>query len=580
MSSQPLPTLLDLEKLDKTEALSELWGLRKRILRTILVSAVILGGIMLFLVLYTTVTNRMYLLPVIYSLVYGFLLVITFRKNLPAKWQAIGLVSVFFILATTSLAGSGLRSSNGILIYVAFVVMSATLIGRRAAIIAQVTATLILVLNAIGTQAGWLPLKQLDLTSIPSPVANMVLVIVIFSAILIILSSSINVILNGLTQILVAQKQAADELTKERSNLEKRVDDRTYEIQKRAAQQQAASQVARAVSTQTDLENVLNIAITQIQNRFGYYHAGIFLVDDNREFAVLRAATSTGGRQMIANNHRLRIGEEGIVGYVTAKGEPRIAVDVGLDAVHFQNPFLPETRSEIALPLMTSKGVIGALDVQSREEAAFTREDLETLQTIADQLAAAMDHSRTLADYQQRIQELESSYRKLTQKTWQDFAQQTRRQLAFGMQRNDPQPEARQISVTPQIQSALQQGEIVIQKPAPDASQDPTTQVAVPVKLREQVIGVIHITFKAPSITQDTRDMLETAASRLAVALENVRLLDEVQTRAEREHQVSDLSSKIRSASEIDHILRTTAEELGRILGVPQVTVQLRKDQK
>lgn len=575
MSYRPLPTPLAPEA---PVQLNELDTLRSRILRLIQMSALVLGGGAYFLVLSSAVPNGLYLLAAVYTAIYLFLLFTTLNKKLSNRARAVSFTLILFALGTTSLLGSGFTTSVGLLLYTAFVLLTSIMIGSRSTIIAGIIALGGLIAVVIGTRAGWLPITQLDLTSIASPLITWIINIVIFASVIAMVASSVVMILGGLGQTLRTQKQLTDDIAKERGSLEKRVEERTVEIQKRAAQQQAASQVARAVSTQTNLDNVLNIAISQIQNRFGYYHAGIFLVDEKREFAVLRAATSEGGKQMIANNHRLRVGEEGIVGYVTAKGEPRIAVDVGLDATHFQNPYLPDTRSEIALPLRSTSGIIGALDVQSREETAFTREDLDILQTIADQLAAAIEHSITITTLQTRIEELDSSYRKITQKSWQDFSSQTRRHLAFQMQRNDTQPKPIEIGSTPQILAALKSGETVMEKVETTATSDASTLVAVPIKLREQVIGVINLSFKSPTITQDTRDMLETSAARLAVALENVRLLDEVQTRAEREHLVGDLSSKIRSTSEIDHILRTTAEELGRILGVSQVTVQLRKD--
>ncbi len=575
MSYRPLPTPLEPEA---PVQLSELDTLRSRILRLIQMSALVLGGAAYFLVLSSAVPNGLILLTAIYTAIYLFLIFTTISKKLAYRMRAVSFALILFALGTTSLLGSGFTTSVGLLLYAAFVLLTSIMIGSRSTIVAGVIALGCLITIVFGTRAGWLPVSQLDLTSIASPLVTWIINIVIFMAVIAMVASSIVMILGGLGQTLKTQKQLTDEIAKDRGSLEKRVEERTIEIQKRASQQQAASQVARAVSTQTNLDNVLNIAISQIQNRFGYYHAGIFLVDEKREFAVLRAATSEGGKQMISNNHRLRVGEEGIVGFVTAKGEPRIAVDVGLDATHFQNPFLPDTRSEITLPLRSTSGIIGALDVQSREETAFTQQDLEILQTIADQLAAAIEHSITLNALQMRIDELDSSYRKITQKSWQDFSAQTRRHLAFQMERNDAQPTAIDTLNTPQINAALKSGKTVVEKAEANSSSEASTLVAIPIKLREQVIGVINLSFKSPTITQDTRDMLETSAARLAVALENVRLLDEVQTRAEREHLVGDLSSKIRSTSEIDHILRTTAEELGRILGVSQVTVQLRKD--
>ncbi len=121
-------------------------------------------------------------------------------------------------------------------------------------------------------------------------------------------------------------------------------------LQRRAIQLQTAAEVSRDASAVRDLPELLNRIVTLIRDRFGFYHAGIFLLDDAQEYAVLQAASSEGGRRMLARGHRLTVGETGIVGYVTGTGEARIALDVGEDAAFFDNPDLPATRSEMALP--------------------------------------------------------------------------------------------------------------------------------------------------------------------------------------------------------------------------------------
>ncbi len=132
-----------------------------------------------------------------------------------------------------------------------------------------------------------------------------------------------------------------------------------------------------------------------IGENFGYYHIGIFLLDENKEFAILKAANSTGGKRMLERKHKLKLGQVGIVGYVTASGRPRIALDVGDDAAFFDNPDLPDTRSELALPLRVTDNVIGALDIQSTEPNAFQQEDIEILSILADQVSIAIQNAQS-----------------------------------------------------------------------------------------------------------------------------------------------------------------------------------------
>jgi len=183
----------------------------------------------------------------------------------------------------------------------------------------------------------------------------------------------------------------AEELSSLYRSLEQRVEERTRQIR-------TASEVARDAVAIRDVDSLLEETVNLITARFGFYHAGVFLLDGEKQQAMLRAASSEGGKRMVERGHSLPVGKVGIVGYVTGTGKPRIALDVGADQVHFVNPDLPETRSELALPLWSGDEIIGALDVQSKDPNAFGEEDIIVLQTMADQLAVAIDNARLIEE--------------------------------------------------------------------------------------------------------------------------------------------------------------------------------------
>ena len=207
-----------------------------------------------------------------------------------------------------------------------------------------------------------------------------------------------------------------DKLQELNQSLEDRVTSRTADLEqanqrneKRVKQFEAIAQVAHATTANESLETLLPRLVSLVSEQFGFYHTGIFLMDENRGYAVLSAANSTGGKQMLERGHKLQVGQSGIVGFVSATGTPRIALDVGSDAVYFDNPDLPNTRSEMALPLRILDEIIGVLDVQSTEENAFLEEDIDILSTLTDQVAIAIQNSRTYQTMQKLLQDAQKN---------------------------------------------------------------------------------------------------------------------------------------------------------------------------
>lgn len=184
-----------------------------------------------------------------------------------------------------------------------------------------------------------------------------------------------------------ALNRMAEDLSQSYATLESRVEERTRQVR-------TAAEVARAATSIPTLEELLRQAVELIRDRFGYSYAGIFLSEIGGRQATLRAATGEVGAALIARGHNLEVGSNSIIGWVTAHGEPRIASDVSDDPLHLRNELLPETRSEAAVPLQVGETMLGALDVQSSEPDKFKSEDIEVLQTLADQLSAAIQNAR------------------------------------------------------------------------------------------------------------------------------------------------------------------------------------------
>jgi GAF domain-containing protein len=362
------------------------------------------------------------------------------------------------------------------------------------------------------------------------------------------------------------------------SNLELRVAERTAELdeahrqtQRRAAQLQTITQLSETIAQFRELSELFSAVTYLISERFGFYHVGIFLLDSEKRFAVLQAANSEGGKRMLARGHMLELGT-GLVGYVAQTGQPRIALDVGADAVFFNNPDLPQTRSEAALPLKSRDAVFGVLDVQSTEAGAFTSEDLQVLNTLANQVAIAFENARLLEESRTALAQMEEVYNEFTRTEWHrtvSYAEQA------GFRYNAGRIEILENELrTPEVVSAAAKGRAAV-RPA-EASEEKRAAVAVPVKLRGEVIGVLHVEANDPSKTWQEEEigLLEAVAERAAFALENARLFQDARRRAAKEQVISEASTKISSALNVENILQTTAEELGRVLGGAEVLIQ------
>ncbi len=185
----------------------------------------------------------------------------------------------------------------------------------------------------------------------------------------------------------------------------------TNDIQRHATLLKAAARAAKNITTILDPYELLQRTVDIICDEFGFYYAGVFLLDDLKQYAVLKAGRGEAGRDMINAGHKLAIGGNSMIGASIANRQGRIALDVGVEAVFFENPHLPKTRSEMALPLVVGDEAIGALTVQSTEEAAFHDEDIAALQTMADQLAIAIQNSNLHRQAERRSRLLKAANR-------------------------------------------------------------------------------------------------------------------------------------------------------------------------
>lgn len=376
----------------------------------------------------------------------------------------------------------------------------------------------------------------------------------------------LNLASRSLSDALQRARRYADELEEQRAGLEVTVGERTRDLTRRTRYLEVTTAIAREATSELELGALMNNVVNSISRQFGFYHAALFLLDEAGEWAEFKAASSEGGQRMLARAHRLRVGQEGMVGYVARRGEPRIALDTGRDAIFFDNPDLPLTRSEATLPLRVRGRVIGVLDVQSTELEVFTQEDIAVLQTLADQIATAINNALLFQRVEESIEVERRAFGGVSAQAWANLLG-TQTSLGFVSNRQTVAP-VRDIW-TPQMQTALTKGQV-----ATDAD---SATLAIPIKVRDRVIGVIDGR-KPDGSGQWTKDeiaLMQTLAEQSALALESARLYQDTQRRAARERLVSEVTGRIRETLDVEAVLKTAADEIRHALQLERLVVRL-----
>jgi GAF domain-containing protein len=525
------------------------------------------------------------------------------------------------------------------------------------------------------------------------------------------------------TQALAEANQQLAQRSLELESTSVKLQEAMQQAEQRATQIATGAEIARAATTLQDPDQLIQQVTQLIQERFDLYYVGLFLVDADQRYAVLQHGTGEAGRLMKESGHRLEVGGQSMVGWACANKRARIALDVGEEAVHFANPHLPATRSEMALPMRVGEQIIGALSIQSTREAAFDRSDIAALQGMADQIAVALENARLFQQTQTTLKELEMTNRMLLREGWRGYLEQatiTRRvefrppnkpltgplskplkvslelrgqplgqlslrretehawsmeeielvkaivlqaalaadnaRLVEQSQRALWETEglyksAQEISSAARIedicQAAVQRardmvsadrvtmllvdhdredvllsigagnlheldldtsyeelkkgisgavfesGQSILSLSADDDIESEETRerrwragigalMVIPIVSGERVIGTMTAINQVDQrkFTQHDMDMVTAISVQATIAIENRRLIEQSQRRAEREQLIRQITTRIRAARDIEGILQATATELARSVGVPRAIVRLTTGEK
>jgi GAF domain-containing protein len=319
---------------------------------------------------------------------------------------------------------------------------------------------------------------------------------------------------------------------------------RSLNLERRLTQIRTAAEISRSLGTILERQELLQNVADLVKTRFELYYVGVFLIDENGRYARLAAATGEAGQRMIDENHQLSIGGASMVGWACSHGQPRISQDVGQEAIRFKNPNLPDTRSELALPIMIGNEILGAISVQSTQPYAFDEDDILVLQGIGDSLAIALENAKLFEQFENSLREIQQLNRQYMSTEW------------------------KKIWVEQDQQMVVEKGNL-----PPDAH---TNQVEIPITLRgDQVIGSILLSTEESGLSSEDREFVEAISTQAALALESARLLDEANNRVEQERAIQDLTTKFSRNLDFEALLKTIVEEIGQIPFVRETSIHI-----
>ncbi len=542
--------------------------IRERILQNVLNGSVILSLVALIATIPTRFQEKQYGLIAFFTLAFVCVVIVAVAKQIPYLYRSLAFLALLFSLGVSTLISDGLYG-NGRVFLMALPVMTAILLGRQGGVIAlginlgAVAAIGVLILLNVITPPVFIS------NNINSSWALWIVAFVVAVLVSTVIVISLIVIFQGLQSTIESEQRVRSELNSERAALEGRVQDRTRDLERRLVQIRTASEISLALNAELDPQKVLQQVVDLVQKRFDLYYVGVFLIDDANTNAVLKAGSGEAGQRMLDHKHYLPLSGNSMIAWAIKNKKPRIALDVGKEAVRFNNPDLPLTRSEMALPIISQSvrvglaheqeaSAVGALTVQSTHSTAFDQDDITLLVGIANSLATALQNATLFNQVQRNLEDIRILNRQYLQQAWSVEPGQT----------------LQVVSEDPLITNQL--------------SDRATLEVNFPLEVREQVIGNLNILLPSrngdgtetqksepDALSREDHEFVNEIVTQTALALENIRLLEETQQKAAYEKLISSITVTARSATDLDTILRKTVHDLGNALNTKDAFIQL-----
>jgi len=499
---------------------------------------------------------------VLFGICYAVIVLLALARRLTSSLRSGILLAAIFTLALDALISTGLPGS-GRLLLVAFCALGVLLFGIPGAIATLILSLVATAVVAIGMTSGVVSISPIVLSS--ADPAAWLSSVGVFLLVITLVAIPVSLLEGGLLHAFRRAGDLAAQAEAERANLERVVAERARGAERRALQLQTTAEIARIAVQSTDPAPLMIQAVELIRERFGFYHASVFTLDETGSWAILSASTGEAGRRLLSRNHRLAVGSASMVGWVTGNRLPRVGNDVESDPFHYKNPLLPDTRSEMTLPMMVGGRLIGALDVQSTERGAFSEDDVRGLESIAGELAIAVDNARLVRETQDELQRTEGLYRGQSRESWARFA---RSGVPTMLRVGGIEGEFREAS--------LALAGRAVASATTERSED-GSEVAVPILVRGEAIATI--TARRPGEGEvwsgDDIALIEAAADQVGLALESARQYSEEQRRVAELEVVNRVAQAVSQLLRLDSLYRVVHAQMSQVLPQTDLAIGL-----
>jgi len=523
---------------------SELEGLRREILNRMLNGTSIVATIAFIIAVIFESRIGQWNIILAASVAYTWLLAITLLRRLPYWARTASLLMIIYGMGLASLLVNGLAGTGRIFLFTLPIIAS-ILAGARAGLASIAISICSILLTGWLISTGKLTLSEAEIVTTATDPGFWITGAFTFLMMGTVSTLTQAGLVRGLERSVEQTRDLTRQLEVRQADLENQVKLRTRDLERRFLQIRTAADISRAISDLTSSQDLLNQVVALVKERFDLYYVGVFLLDEHAEYAVLKAGSGEAGQQMLARNHRLLVAGDSMIGWATANRKPRIALDVGQEAVRFNNPYLPATRSEMALPILVGEQVLGAISVQSAQPEAFDIADITVLEGIADSLGTALENTRLFNEVQRSLVEIQTLHGQYLTKAWSELPGQAT-DLEFTFE-------------------------------AGDSAQDKESRsVEIPLTLRDQVIGSLTLETGPGGLSQAQEALVNSVTTQAALALENIRLFQESQRQAERDRIAAHISSRIWASMDTDAILHNALKDLGQALNASGGVIQLK----